>query len=83
MIEEILNKKDQEETNKIFNVIHKQAYWKNKEIENKRMLQNIEKELKKDKIKEFKANLIEDSINFVLFVAMCIPTIMLLVVLCY
>ena len=53
MIEEILNKKDQEETNKIFNAIHKQAYWKNKEIENNRMLQNIEKELKKDKIKEW------------------------------
>lgn len=83
MIEEILNKKDQEETNKIFNAIHKQAYWKNKEIENKRMLQNIEKELKKDKIKEFKANLIEDSINFVLFVAMFVPILTLLVVLCY
>ena len=83
MIEELLNKKDQEETNKIFNAIHKQAYWKNKELENKRMLQNIEKELKKDKIKEFKANLIEDSINFVLLIAMFIPILTLLVVICY
>ena len=59
MIEELrkehLKKRDQEETNKMFNAIHEQAYWKRQE-ENKRMMNNIDKELskptKKDKIKE-------------------------------
>lgn len=60
MIEELkkeyLNKKDQEETDKMFNAIHKQAYWKRLDDENKRMMANIDRELrkptKKDKIKE-------------------------------
>ena len=63
MIEELrkdykkrLIKKDQEETDKIFNAIHEQAYWKRLDEENKRMMNNIDKELskptKKDKIKE-------------------------------
>ena len=63
MIEELrkdykkkLIKKDQEETDKIFNAIHEQAYWKRLDDENKRMMNNIDKELskptKKDKIKE-------------------------------
>ena len=63
MIEELrkdykkrLIKKDQEETDKIFNVIHEQAYWKRLDEENKRMMNSIDKELskptKKDKIKE-------------------------------
>lgn len=63
MIEELrkdykkrLIKKDQEETDKIFNAIHEQAYWKRLDDENKRMMNNIERELskptKKDKIKE-------------------------------
>lgn len=60
MIEELkkeyLKKKDQEETDKMFNAIHEQAYWNRQEEENKRMMNNIERELrkptKKDKIKE-------------------------------
>ena len=63
MIEELkkdykkrLIKKDQEETDKMFNAIHEQAYWKRQEEENKRMMANIDRELrkptKKDKIKE-------------------------------
>lgn len=60
MIEELIREKreerDQEETNKIMNAIHNQAYWKKQEEENKRMMNNIERELskptKKDKIKE-------------------------------
>lgn len=87
MIEELVkekrNERDQQETDKIFRAIHEQAYWKRQENENKRMLKNIEKELKKDTKKEFKARLIEDSLNFVLFVLAAIPTILLLVVLCY
>ena len=87
MIEELVKEKrkqnDQEETDKIMNAIHEQAYWKRQENENKRMLKNIERELKKDTKKEFKARLIEDSLNFVLFVLAAIPTILLLVVLCY
>ena len=87
MIEELVkekrNERDQQETDKIFRAIHEQAYWKRQENENKRMLKNIEKELKKDTKKEFKARLIEDTLNFVLFVIAAIPTILLLVVLCY
>ena len=63
MIEELrkdykkrLIKKDQEETDKIFKAIHEQAYWNRQEEENKRMMANIDRELrkptKKDKIKE-------------------------------
>lgn len=97
MIEELrkdykkrLIKKDQEETDKIFNAIHEQAYWKRLDDENKRILKNIEKqeqqhklEQKRAKRKEFKDRLIEDSINFALFVMIAIPTVLLLVVLCY
>lgn len=60
MIEELkkeyIKKRDQEETDKMFNAIHEQAYWKRLDDENKRMMNNIDKELrkptKKDKIKE-------------------------------
>lgn len=60
MIEELVKQKrlerDQEETDKMFNAIHEQAYWKRQEEENKRMMANIDRELrkptKKDKIKE-------------------------------
>ena len=87
MIEELVkekrNERDQQETDKIFRAIHEQAYWKRQENENIRMLKNIEKELNKDTKKEFKARLIEDSLNFVLFVLAAILTILLLVVLCY
>lgn len=83
MIEEILMQKDQIETDKMIKAINRQAHFKRLEEENKRMLKNIDKELKKDTKKEFKEKLIDDSINFALFVAFAIPTIMLLVVLCY
>ena len=50
MIEELrkdykkrLLKKDQEETDKIFNAIHEQAYWKRLDDENKRMMNNKKK----------------------------------------
>ena len=60
MIEELVkekrNERDQQETDKIFRAIHEQAYWKRQENENKRMMANIDRELrkptKKDKIKE-------------------------------
>lgn len=60
MIEELVKQKrlerDQKETDKIFKAIHEQAYWNRQEEENKRMMNNIDKELrkptKKDKIKE-------------------------------
>ena len=92
MIEELrkdykkrLIKKDQEETDKIFNAIHEQAYWKRLEAENKRMLSNMDKELnrKRAKRKELKQQLFEDTVCFVLMIIALIPTIMLLVVLCY
>ena len=89
MIEELVKEKrkqmDQEETNKMMNAIHEQAYWKRLEDENKRMLSNMDKELnrKRAKRKELKQQLFEDTVCFVLMVIALIPTIMLLVVLCY
>lgn len=89
MIEELVKEKrkqmDQEETNKMMNAIHEQAYWKRLEAENKRMLSNMDKELnrKRAKRKELKQQLFEDTVCFVLMVIALIPTIMLLVVLCY
>lgn len=85
MIEELVKEKrlerDQEETNKIMNAIHKQAYWRNQDEENKRMLANMDKVLQNKK--NPKNRLIEDTLNFGMFVIVAIPTILLLVVLCY
>lgn len=65
-----LIKKDQEETNKIFNAIHEQAYWNRQEEENKRMMANIDRELrkptKKDKIKEVLKNELEIALLMVI-----------------
>lgn len=81
MIKEILKQNDLNETQKIMNAIHTQAYWRNKEDENKRMLKNMDKGLKKDTKKEFKAILIEDLFNFALFVVGITPIMLLLIVL--
>lgn len=87
MIEELVKEKrkqrDQEETQKIMNAIHEQTYWKKVELDNKRILANIDKELKKDTKKEVKHQLKEELICFPLLVASLIPTIILLIVLCY
>ena len=84
MIEELVKEKrkqrDQEETQKIMNAIHEQAYWKRVEQENKRILANMEK---KDTKKEVKHQLKEELICFPLLVVSLIPIITLLVVLCY
>ena len=65
-----LIKKDQEETDKMFNAIHEQAYWKRQEEENKRMMANIDRELrkptKKDKIKEVLKNELEIALLMVI-----------------
>lgn len=85
MIEELVKEKrlerDYEETNKIMNAIHKQAYWRNQDEENKRMLANMDKVLQNKK--NPKNRLLEDTLNFGMFVIVAIPTILLLVVLCY
>lgn len=87
MIEELVKEKrkqrDQEETQKIMNAIHEQAYWKKVELENKRIQANIDKELKKDTKKEVKHQLKEELICFPLLVVSLIPIITLLIVLCY
>ena len=83
MINEVMSKKERLEENKLLEAIHNQAKWRNMQEHNKWMLAQMDKELKKNKIKEFKAYLVDDLFNFVLFVAFAIPTIMLLVVLCY
>lgn len=83
MIEELVKEKrmqkDQEETNKIMNAIHKQAYWRNQDEENKRMLANMDKVLQNKK--NPKNRLIEDALNFGLLIFI-IPTLILLVVIC-
>lgn len=83
MIEELVKEKrqqrDHEETNKIMNAIHKQAYWRNEEEKNKRMLANMDKVLQNKK--NPKNRLIEDTLNFGLLVFI-IPTLILLVVIC-
>lgn len=79
MIEELkkeyLKKKDQEETDKMFNAIHEQAYWKRLDDENKRMMANIDRELrkptKKDKIKE----VLQHELETALLLIMSLPGI--------
>lgn len=79
MIEELkkeyLKKKDQEETDKMFNAIHEQAYWKRLDAENKRMMANIDRELrkptKKDKIKE----VLQHELETALLLIMSLPGI--------
>lgn len=74
MIEELkkeyLKKKDQEETDKMFNAIHEKAHWNRQEEENKRMMANIDRELrkptKKDKIKEVLKNELEIALLMVI-----------------
>lgn len=82
MIEELVKEKreerDQEETNKIMSAIHNQAKDRYYFEKGKRYLAT-----KKNTKKEFKARLIEDTLNFGLFVIAAIPTILLLVVFCY
>ena len=82
MIEELVKEKremvDREETNKIMNAIHSQAKERYYFEKGKRYLAT-----KKNTKKEFKERLIEDALNFGLFVIVAIPTILLLVVLCY
>ena len=54
----------------MFNAIHEQAYWKRQEEENKRMMANIARELrkptKKDKIKEVLKNELEIALLMVI-----------------
>ena len=80
MIEELVKEKremvDREETNKMLEAIHRQA-------KDAYYFEKAKKYLKKDTKKEFKARLIEDSLNFALLIVAVIPMILLLVVLCY
>jgi len=85
MINEVLERKYEIETNKILEAIHNQAKWRNMDEENKRMMSKIERELNKEKqIKKDTWNRIfEELITCVMgFVAIAV-TILLLVVLCY
>lgn len=85
MINEVLERKNEIETNKILEAIHNQAKWRNMDEENKRMMAKIERELNKEKqIKKDTWNRIfEELITCVMgFVAIAV-TILLLVVLCY
>ena len=83
MIEELVKEKrlerDHEETNKIMNAIHKQAYWRNQDEENKRMLANMDKVLQTKR--NAKHRLIEETLNFALLISV-IPVLILLAVIC-
>lgn len=55
LVKEERERRDKEETRKMMDAIHKQAYWRNKEEQNKRTMALLDKELnkkKKSKIKE-------------------------------
>lgn len=81
MINELLMQKDYEETNKMLKAIHRQAkdaYYFEK---GRKYLESLEE--KRQQKKEFKEYLLNDLFNFVLFLIFAIPTILLLVVLCY
>ena len=79
MINELIKEKheqvDREEEAKIMDAIHRQA----KDSYYMAKAKNYLK--KKDTKKEFKARLINDSLNFVLFAIAVIPTLLLLIVL--
>ena len=65
LVKEKREQRDQEETNKMMEIIHRQARYKNKEEEDKRMMALIDKELKKPtkkKIKEVVINGLSDSL---------------------
>jgi len=58
MIDELVKEKhnqiDQEETEKMMNIIHRQAYWKNKEDDYQRVIDNMDKEERKEKPNKIK-----------------------------
>ena len=59
MVKNLREENDNTETNKIFNAIHKQAYWNKVEEENKRMLANIAKQERIAKKQERKEEIVE------------------------
>ena len=61
------------------NAIHKQAYWRNQDEENKRMLANMDKVLQTKR--NAKHRLIEETLNFALLISV-IPVLILLAVIC-
>lgn len=73
LVNEKREERDQEETNKMLEIIHRQAKWRNMEEENKRMMACIDKELKKptkkDKIKEVVLNGIANTLLLLTTVA--------------
>ena len=79
MIEELVKEKrkqvDEAETNKIMNAIHNQA-------KDSYYFEKAKRYIKKDTKKEFKERLINDTLNFALFVMVAIPTLLLLAVIC-
>ena len=75
MINEILNEKEIKEENKILEAIHRQA-------KDRYCFEKGKRYLKAQK-KESKYRIIEDLLNFGLLVIAVIPTILLLVVLCF
>jgi hypothetical protein len=50
--EKYLQRQEKQEEEKIFNAIHQQAYWNKVEADRKRILNNLDKQDKKSKIKE-------------------------------
>ena len=59
MVKNLREENDNTETNKIFNAIHKQAYWNKVEEENKGMLANIAKQERIAKKQERKEEIVE------------------------
>lgn len=66
LVKEKREQRDQEETNKMMEIIHRQARYKNKEEEDKRMMALIDKELKKPTKKKIKEVVINGLANTLL-----------------
>jgi len=81
MINEILERKNEIETNKMLEAIHNQAKENYYLEKGKAYLKNSKKYKKEQQKKEIKERLINDTLNFVLFVIAVVPPMLLLIVL--
>ena len=91
MVKNLREENDNVETNKIFNAIHKQAYWNKVEEENKRMLANIAKQeriakrqreiARKQKNKEIIIEKVKDELFTALMLIMVSPLFFILFIL--
>lgn len=91
MVKDLRKENDNKETDKIFNAIHKQAYWNRMEEENKRMLASIarqeriadekKKKIRKQERKEAIIERVKDELFTALMLIMISPLFFILFIL--